>query len=151
MITLLLITLVINLWVFWIQWRLRMRHRNVLVMISCPLQVGRGLLHTYIWSRFFLWERSFRNSHMLVGIINHPGLALHVLNMIRLLISWLIWLRRRSVMVIRLHHLVFIPHIPWMPSHMLLGLQDRKSTRLNSSHVSISYAVFCLKKKKNCK
>src|SRR5438067_8995715 len=29
------------------------------------------------------------------------------------------------------------------------GPQDRKSTRLNSSHVSISYAVFCLKKKKN--
>src|SRR5207249_5627935 len=32
-----------------------------------------------------------------------------------------------------------------IPSHRL----DRKSTRLNSSHVSISYAVFCLKKKKN--
>src|SRR5690242_4790491 len=28
---------------------------------------------------------------------------------------------------------------------------DRKSTRLNSSHMSISYAVFCLKKKKNKK
>src|SRR5699024_11295077 len=28
------------------------------------------------------------------------------------------------------------------------GAEDRKSTRLNSSHVSISYAVFCLKKKK---
>src|SRR5438477_13169592 len=28
-----------------------------------------------------------------------------------------------------------------------LGGQDRKSTRLNSSHMSISYAVFCLKKK----
>src|SRR5690625_6267866 len=28
-------------------------------------------------------------------------------------------------------------------------IQDRKSTRLNSSHVAISYAVFCLKKKKN--
>src|SRR5439155_27391112 len=27
--------------------------------------------------------------------------------------------------------------------------RDRKSTRLNSSHVAISYAVFCLKKKKN--
>src|SRR5438874_3789966 len=27
--------------------------------------------------------------------------------------------------------------------------QDRKSTRLNSSHVEISYAVFCLKKKRN--
>src|SRR5690554_7578047 len=30
-------------------------------------------------------------------------------------------------------------------------LLDRKSTRLNSSHVRISYAVFCLKKKKNKK
>src|SRR5690606_41653016 len=29
--------------------------------------------------------------------------------------------------------------------------RDRKSTRLNSSHVKISYAVFCLKKKKNSK
>src|SRR5258708_23375382 len=29
------------------------------------------------------------------------------------------------------------------------GSQDRKSTRLNSSHQIISYAVFCLKKKKN--
>src|SRR5699024_12231998 len=29
------------------------------------------------------------------------------------------------------------------------NLLDRKSTRLNSSHVSISYAVFCLKKKNN--
>src|SRR5690349_24006604 len=30
-------------------------------------------------------------------------------------------------------------------------LKDRKSTRLNSSHVEISYAVFCLKKKKKKK
>src|SRR2546426_4065862 len=29
-----------------------------------------------------------------------------------------------------------------------LGFRDRKSTRLNSSHLVISYAVFCLKKKK---
>src|SRR5690242_21154943 len=29
-----------------------------------------------------------------------------------------------------------------------LDIGDRKSTRLNSSHMSISYAVFCLKKKK---
>src|SRR5699024_11514895 len=28
-----------------------------------------------------------------------------------------------------------------------VNIEDRKSTRLNSSHVSISYAVFCLKKK----
>src|SRR3712207_8086770 len=30
----------------------------------------------------------------------------------------------------------------------LAGREDRKSTRLNSSHANISYAVFCLKKKK---
>src|SRR5207248_5979678 len=30
----------------------------------------------------------------------------------------------------------------------LRGIRDRKSTRLNSSHRTISYAVFCLKKKK---
>src|SRR5690554_7600239 len=42
----------------------------------------------------------------------------------------------------------------WHGPKLLLGLLDldahgdRKSTRLNSSHVRISYAVFCLKKKK---
>src|SRR5690348_6618119 len=33
----------------------------------------------------------------------------------------------------------------WLPR---LGILDRKSTRLNSSHPSTSYAVFCLKKKR---
>src|SRR5882724_13009337 len=32
--------------------------------------------------------------------------------------------------------------------HQALQQRDRKSTRLNSSHLGISYAVFCLKKKK---
>src|SRR3712207_7748917 len=35
------------------------------------------------------------------------------------------------------------------PAHN--GYKDRKSTRLNSSHANISYAVFCLKKKKKIK
>src|SRR5690348_17684068 len=35
------------------------------------------------------------------------------------------------------------------PPHRAHATTDRKSTRLNSSHPSISYAVFCLKKKKN--
>src|SRR3712207_7942081 len=34
--------------------------------------------------------------------------------------------------------------------HEVAEHQDRKSTRLNSSHANISYAVFCLKKKINC-
>src|SRR3712207_9343023 len=33
------------------------------------------------------------------------------------------------------------------PAGLSLGRPDRKSTRLNSSHANISYAVFCLKKK----
>src|SRR5689334_23872657 len=37
------------------------------------------------------------------------------------------------------------------PAAELTITLDRKSTRLNSSHSSISYAVFCLKKKKNNK
>src|SRR5205085_9460582 len=36
-------------------------------------------------------------------------------------------------------------------AHHLRGVEDRKSTRLNSSHSQISYAVFCLKKKKKKK
>src|SRR2546426_9335395 len=48
----------------------------------------------------------------------------------------------------------FDPIIPGEPGGrwrgiVLLAPQDRKSTRLNSSHLVISYAVFCLKKKKN--
>src|SRR5688500_19681948 len=47
------------------------------------------------------------------------------------------------------HHHAF----PWVPYHRRrfdprTSRLDRKSTRLNSSHLVISYAVFCLKKKK---
>src|SRR5256886_10423831 len=37
----------------------------------------------------------------------------------------------------------------YRPTRVRRGSSDRKSTRLNSSHSQISYAVFCLKKKKN--
>src|SRR5438034_4337041 len=36
----------------------------------------------------------------------------------------------------------------WARLDQVIDLKDRKSTRLNSSHTVISYAVFCLKKKK---
>src|SRR3712207_7854268 len=36
----------------------------------------------------------------------------------------------------------------WLAGTRDAGVGDRKSTRLNSSHANISYAVFCLKKKK---
>src|SRR5436309_10036381 len=49
----------------------------------------------------------------------------------------------------RVHHIIVGEHARGLarrPCHRLGA--DRKSTRLNSSHVKISYAVFCLKKKK---
>src|SRR5688572_31850100 len=47
-------------------------------------------------------------------------------------------LGRHGDQIARVHH-----------NHVGLSHGDRKSTRLNSSHSQISYAVFCLKKKKN--
>src|SRR3989475_8110133 len=49
---------------------------------------------------------------------------------------------RAAVVLSRFYHKI---------KHLQPGtaLEDRKSTRLNSSHSQISYAVFCLKKKKN--
>src|SRR3712207_7518450 len=52
------------------------------------------------------------------------------------------------------HHMTLDPAQPWLGRSGLqhefhrLRAEDRKSTRLNSSHANISYAVFCLKKKK---
>src|SRR5690606_40125319 len=50
----------------------------------------------------------------------------------------------RHDLVDALHERVVVEHAARRRAHA----QDRKSTRLNSSHVKISYAVFCLKKKK---
>src|SRR3712207_4129709 len=44
---------------------------------------------------------------------------------------------------------VLVPELPDDADVYVELLEDRKSTRLNSSHANISYAVFCLKKKKN--
>src|SRR5690348_17390231 len=43
------------------------------------------------------------------------------------------------------------PEVPRNLDTVIMQCLDRKSTRLNSSHPSISYAVFCLKKKKQPK
>src|SRR5690625_6655049 len=45
------------------------------------------------------------------------------------------------------YHWHYRPIVEQSLQHSIL--EDRKSTRLNSSHVAISYAVFCLKKKRN--
>src|SRR2546427_8111083 len=60
--------------------------------------------------------------------------------------------RRRNGLAQRLGGLVFqVGAVDEMLLDTLLKHGDRKSTRLNSSHSQISYAVFCLKKKKKKK
>src|SRR5437870_9597171 len=62
--------------------------------------------------------------------------------------------RSGRVEVEQIHNLVaWERHVPWLEEERDAGRigrlgVDRKSTRLNSSHVAISYAVFCLKKKR---
>src|SRR5438477_9638761 len=58
----------------------------------------------------------------------------------------------RSGFATRHVNAVYLPFLVHQLSDFLkaipdFGVRDRKSTRLNSSHMSISYAVFCLKKK----
>src|SRR5690625_5400187 len=55
---------------------------------------------------------------------------------------------RKHVALVEMRRRTRTEHdVPKPPAQHASG-QDRKSTRLNSSHVAISYAVFCLKKKK---
>src|SRR3712207_8157805 len=56
-------------------------------------------------------------------------------------------LRRRGLRWLRALGVVGGVSILSITTSGSLNLQDRKSTRLNSSHANISYAVFCLKKK----
>src|SRR3712207_8437575 len=57
--------------------------------------------------------------------------------------------RARGDLVALAHQVAELAHHRPGHAHGLVGaVQDRKSTRLNSSHAHISYAGFCLKKKK---
>src|SRR2546429_6442231 len=67
--------------------------------------------------------------------IKHPVLAA-VVNLVIVLVGW------RAITTLP------VQQYPKIESSSVLITTDRKSTRLNSSHGYISYAVFCLKKKK---
>src|SRR2546426_3083494 len=88
-------------------------------------------------STLFPYTTLFRSAERAVGI----------------LASWAIRIRHRSAGIGV--GIVEIRGIPTRPAHDAIlhrvvsnAGRDRKSTRLNSSHLVISYAVFCLKKKK---
>src|SRR5438309_5474961 len=90
--------------------------------------------------------------HVTLSILAYAGFALSfVLSLIGLGEERLLRSHKRGNMVWRLPPLELLERMS--KSSVLVGLvsiaigTDRKSTRLNSSHSSISYAVFCLKKK----
>src|SRR3712207_8022940 len=55
--------------------------------------------------------------------------------------------RDEHLRAVRPLDVLLLPAHRQLPADVGLGRQDRKSTRLNSSHANISYAVFCLKTK----
>src|SRR3712207_7789796 len=56
------------------------------------------------------------------------------------------WLNSMQNFAVQMEMLSFLRPL-YPKAHVTLHAGDRKSTRLNSSHANISYAVFCLKKK----
>src|SRR5256885_10811882 len=59
------------------------------------------------------------------------------------------WIPFARLSEVRIEKPADLRDIAWTPAYLTLanGGEDRKSTRLNSSHLVISYAVFCLTKK----
>src|SRR5699024_11693607 len=70
-------------------------------------------------------ERNVYSKHTLLGIMIMLGIDLALFGLVGLAV-WAV-------------------QMAWIPFWAAGVVKDRKSTRLNSSHVSISYAVFCLK------
>src|SRR3712207_7715161 len=85
-------------------------------------------------STLFPYTTLFRSvGAMKATVLGEGGYAISLIVFAALLWATAFWLWYRLV--------------PWQ-GRKWLPFADRKSTRLNSSHANISYAVFCLKKKK---
>src|SRR3712207_7722688 len=92
-------------------------------------------------STLFPYTTLFRSRRILVAIAGFAALTLAVLLFAPTVGSTSISLAR-----------AFNRTVAWesnVDAQIFFVARDRKSTRLNSSHANISYAVFCLKKKKS--
>src|SRR5690606_41159945 len=96
----------------------KLRNRNKDISLLYPNEPHKKI-NTYIDYHYSHWDLSKRLSGLSIDIFSKKELIL-----INDLIQNQMWIEEESFNL------------------------DRKSTRLNSSHVKISYAVFCLKKKK---
>src|SRR2546421_13020686 len=101
-----------------------------------PLAAAGGLLPVKPWLGAALtWAASHREPSALVFI------ALYVLATVCLIPGLILTLAGGAIFGLA-------RGVVLVSAGSVLGGRDRKSTRLNSSHDQISYAVFCLKKKK---
>src|SRR5688572_32762581 len=83
---------------------------------------------------------------------HHPHSKAHLMRKFARAGNKVIFVNSISMGLPGLAHKDLLPRIKRkLGSYSKLARQDRKSTRLNSSHSQISYAVFCLKKKKKKK
>src|SRR5699024_8726999 len=104
------------------------------IMLAC----AAGPLGSFVvWRRMSYFGDTLAHASLLgvaFGLLLDVNPFYAVIAVTLLLAGGLVWLEKR----------------PQLAIDTLLGImahRDRKSTRLNSSHVSISYAVFCLEKK----
>src|SRR2546430_11985769 len=96
--------------------------------------------------------RFFRNTHLLLGITAFLFVLMYGLSAVQMAHqSW--FSMKPTVTETRVAIPAGVADDPRAIAQELAhqSMRDRKSTRLNSSHSQISYAVFCLKKKKKTK
>src|SRR5699024_12255236 len=100
-----------------------------------------------VWFFFVFFFSNNLSSSVIYTLSLHDALPI-------LMIIWLFMMMQTSDLVgeLKNYQIYLIPDKPYKKLIAVMiptFMKDRKSTRLNSSHVSISYAVFCLKKKKH--
>src|SRR5439155_2380539 len=90
-----------------------------------PPESGQRMVRHAVENHVITWSAL---GEILFGVVNHPSCSE----------------RSQQIHILRA---AYPGHFGGKGLGDLDGKRDRKSTRLNSSHVAISYAVFCLKKK----
>src|SRR3712207_7417149 len=91
-------------------------------------------------STLFPYTTLFRSGQVHLVVRQRPATPLAICTHMQIVVESSGWVSTASPAAVRV--------TPYRICDQLIIRTDRKSTRLNSSHANISYAVFCLKKKK---
>src|SRR3712207_3918407 len=125
------------------------------VLVGASLGIAGLIMQMLVRNKFVepgtTGVSEFATLGMLVTMVFLPGLA--VVGKMAVAAAFGLfgtWVFLRVVRVVPVRQLVLVPLVGIMLGGVVGAVTtflDRKSTRLNSSHANISYAVFCLKKK----